>query len=292
MADIFALQDEVTQSVLAAVEPNLRSAEIARKSNVPTQNLNAYDLYLRALASRGSFADLKGGALAAEALLRRAIELDPHYSDAWAVLANVLAVQMILRWRGGPQAIAEMREAVSTAIRMGPENGLAHAMTYYLALFGGRADLDQAVQSAKRALALHPNSDDVRLHVGFTFFYNGEFEVALEHFEAGLRMAPFGPIVPRIQNGMAQVYFFQRRFDETISLENKAISIDPLNPATWRWKAAALAHAGRLDEARDTLRHLLTLTPDQSLSRARYSYRHQWMKDLLIDGLRKAGMPE
>ena len=51
IADIFALQDEVTQSVLAAVEPNLRSAEIARKSNVPTQNLNAYDLYLRALAS-------------------------------------------------------------------------------------------------------------------------------------------------------------------------------------------------------------------------------------------------
>jgi adenylate cyclase len=292
IADIFALQDEVTQSVVAAVEPNLRSAEIARKINVPTQNLNAYDLYLRALVSRGSFGDTKEGAVASEALLRRAIELDPHYSDAWALLADVLAMQMILRLRVGPQAIAELRETVATAIRLGPENGFAHAMSVFLAIFGRPADLDQAVQSAKRALALHPNSEEVRNDVGFTFVFNGEFEEALEHLEAGLRMAPFGPRIPRIQIGMAYAHFFQRRFDETINLANKIIQNVPEHPAAWRLKAAALAHAGHLDEARDTLRHYLTLNPDASISTARGNYRHQWMNDLLIDGLRKAGLPE
>src|SRR5262249_42215564 len=162
---------------------------------VPTQNLNAYDLYLRALAGRGSFGDTKEGALEMEALLRRAIELDPHYSDAWALLVDVLAVQILGRLRVGPQAIAELRETVSTAIRRRPGTGLAHAMAGYLVAVGGPAGLRQAVQAAKRALALHPNSDEVRNAVGWTFVRNGDFEAALEHLEAGLRMAPFGPRV-------------------------------------------------------------------------------------------------
>jgi adenylate cyclase len=290
IADIFALQDEVTQSVVAAVEPNLRSAEIARKSNVPTQNLNAYDLYLRALASRSNVN--RDGAVAAEALLRRAVELDPHYSDAWALLADALAVQIVGGWRVGPEAIAELRQTVSTAIKVGPENGLAHAITYYLAVFGGQADLDQAVQSAKRALALHPNSDEVRAFVGWTFMRNGEFEAALDHLEAGIRLAPFGPRIPRLQMGMAYVDFFQRRFDETISLANKVIPSIPENPHIWRLKAAALAHAGRLDEARDALRHVLILTPNASISTTLTNNRHQWMSDLMLNGLRIAGMPE
>ena len=208
------------------------------------------------------------------------------------MLADVLAPQITGRWRVGPQAIAELRETVSTAIRTGPENGLAHAVSVYLAIFGGPADLDQAVQSMKRALALHPNSDEVRASVGWTFMCNGEFDAALEHLEAGIRMAPFGPRIPRIQLGMAYVHFFQRRFDETINLANEVIRSLPQHPAGWRLMTVALAHAGRLDEARDTLRHLLTLTPDASISTARTNYRHQWMKDLFIDGLRKAGLPE
>src|SRR5262249_13952687 len=85
LTDIFALQDEATQSVVAAVEPNLRFAEIARKTHVPTQHLSAYDLYLRSLAEFDAFT--KAGLMAAEGLLRRAVEIDPNYSDAWTLLA-------------------------------------------------------------------------------------------------------------------------------------------------------------------------------------------------------------
>ena len=192
IADIFALQDEVTQSVVSAVEPSLRSAEIARKHNVPTQDLNAYDLCLRARTDLGS--DKKEDLQAAEVLLRRAIELDPHYSDAWALLADVFALQAAAGWRVGPEAAAELRQTALMAARVGPENGLAHAMaSAYLAFYGTAIDLDQAVEFANRAIALHPNSDEVCAAVGWTFVWNGEFEKALGHLEAGLRMAPFGP---------------------------------------------------------------------------------------------------
>jgi adenylate cyclase len=298
MADVFVLQDEITQSVVSAVEPNLRSAEIARTNNVPTENLSAYDLYLRARADLGSYS--KDSAQGAEALLRRAIELDPHYSDAWALLADSLARQVAGGWLGR-EAVAEVHRAASMAIRTGPENGFAHSIAgAYLAIFGG--SLDQAVNLVKRALVLHPNSDDVRAGAGWTFALNGDLETALEHLEAGLRMAPFGPRVGRILFGMTVAYFYQRKFDEAVDCSNKSFSELINGPNAWRYRTAALAHAGRIDDAHDALRHFLTLAPDASISAMRSNVRHQWMhepnvrhqwmRELLIEGLRKAGHPE
>jgi adenylate cyclase len=292
ITDIFALQDEVTQSVVSAVEPSLRSAEIARKHSVPTQDLNAYDLCLRARADLGS--DKKEDLQAAERLLRRAIELDPHYSDAWALLADAFALQNAAGWRVGPEAATELRQAALMATRVGPENGLAHAMaSAYIAFYGAANDLDQAVDFANRAIALHPNSDEVCATVGWTFVCNGEFEKALGHLEAGLRMAPFGPRVARVLQGMSEAYFFQRKFDDAINYATRALPRMPKNLAAWRLKIAALAHANRLDEAREALQHLATLKPANSISTLpRRNYRHQWMRDLYSDGLRKAGVPE
>ena len=289
MADIFALQDEVTQSVISAVEPSLRSAEIARKNNVPTRNLNAYDLYLRALAELGPFT--KDSLQAGEALLRQAIEIDPNYSDAWASLADCLGRQFAGGWRTGEDVSAEVIRTALMSTKVGPENGIAHGTaSAYLAFFGG--SLDQAVEFAHRAISLHPNSDIVRISVGWAFVYNGDFNVALTHLAAGLRMAPFGPRLGDLLVGIANAYFFQRNFAEAVDQANRALARMPGHPIVWRVKASALAHAERIDEARDTMRHLLTLLPNARASRLRANYRHQWMRDLLFDGLRKAGMPE
>jgi adenylate cyclase len=179
------------------------------------------------------------------------------------------------------------------AARVGPENGLAHAMaSAYLAFYGTAIDLDQAVEFANRAIALHPNSDEVCAAVGWTFVWNGEFEKALGHLEAGLRMAPFGPRVGRVLQGMSQAYFFQRNFDGAINYGNRALPRMPKNLAAWRMKIAALAHASRLDEAHEALQHMLMLSPTSSISTMRRpNFRYQWMRDLYLDGLRKAGMP-
>jgi len=289
LTDIFALQDEATQSVVAAVEPNLRFAEIARKTHVPTQHLNAYDLYLRALADFDNFTE--NGLTAAEGLLRRAVEIDPSYSDAWTLLAQALFHQLIGGWRVGTAAIEEANQAASIATKVGPENGLAHAVAgTYPMLFGG--SIDDAVELTLGAIALHPNSEMVRQCAGWTFLYSGEFDTALGHLETGLRIAPVGRGLGVLLHGIALTCFFQRRFNEAIDQASRALAKMPQNPHVWRVKAAALAHAGRIDEARDALGQLLTLAPESSIATTRAYFRHQWMRDLYRDGLRKAGLPE
>jgi adenylate cyclase len=186
-----------------------------------------------------------------------------------------------------------LRQTALMAARVGPENGLAHAMaSAYLAFYGTAIDLDQAVEFANRAVALHPNSDEVCAAVGWTFVWSGDFEKALAHLELGLRVAPFGPRVGRVLQAMSEAYFFQRNFDDAINHVNRALPKMPKNLAAWRIKIAALAHAGRLNEAREALQHMLALKPANSISTLRLNYRHQWMRDLYLDGLRKAGMPE
>jgi adenylate cyclase len=289
ITDIFALQDEVTQSVVSAVEPSLRSAEIARTNNVPTQNLNAYDLYLRALAENGAFT--KRSLEQAEALLRRAIEIDPNYSDAWALLADTMFLQIIGGWRVNAKVIKEAKQAALIATKVGPENGIAHAIAGGYPMFFGEP-IDKAVELAHRAFALHPNSDMVRNCAGWIFAYSGEFEIALGHFEAGLRIAPFGRRVGDMLHGMAFAHFFQRNFSEAVNQVSRALTHIPENPTAWGLKTSALAHAGRIGDARDAQRHLLTLVPKATISKMRFNYRHQWMSELLYDGLRQVGMPE
>jgi adenylate cyclase len=291
LSDIFALQDDVTRSVVTAVEPSVRSAEVARKNSVPTQDLSAYDLCLRARASLGA---VPPDSMQAEPLLRRAVALDPTYSDAWAMLADALAMPIARGLRTDHEAKKELIETALMATKVGPDNGLALAMAGgYLAMWGGPHELDRGVDLAKRALALHPNSDEVRGFAGWALMFSGELDAALEHLEIGLRLSPIGPRVPRITLGMMRVLFLQRNFSEVITLADKMRTRLSESPPYWRYRAAALAHAGRLDEARDALARLLTLIPAESISTVPADgYRHQWMRDLLFDGLRKAGMSE
>jgi adenylate cyclase len=291
MSDIFALQDDVTRSVVTAVEPNLRSAEVARKNSVPTQDLSAYDLCLRARASLGTTA---AESMEAEPLLRRAVDLDPTYSDAWAMLADALALPISRGLRTDPEAKEELVKTALMAIKVGPDNGLALAMAGgYLAMWGGPHELDRGVDLAKRALALHPNSDEVRTFAGWALMFSGELDAALEHLEAGLRLSPVGPRVPRLMLGMMRVLFLQRDFAEVILRADKVHSRLSENPPYWRYRAAALAHLGRLDEAHDAVARLLRLIPAETISTVPVAtYRHTWMHDLLLEGLRLAGLPE
>ena len=286
MVDIFALQDEVTQSVVSAIEPNLRSAEIAKKNTVPTENLDAYDLYLRALAKLDAFTkvDLEEG----EVLLRKAIAKDPHYSDAWAALADALARQVVAGWRRS--AADEAREAALNAVNLDPDNGAALALAaFVLAVMGG--SLDGAAEFAQRALSVHPNSAYVRTFCGWPFVYNGEFEKALECLRAGRRMNPFDPRFHMTLNAMAGAYFFQKDFEEAVASTRSVLARLP-HPVSYKYLAASLVYLDRINEARDAVRQLLSFDPSVSISNSRMFFRHRWMVEHLTDGLRAAGLPE
>ena len=287
--DVFALQDELAQTVVSAVEPNLRSAEIARKKTVPTENLAAYDLYLRALSELDPIT--KDGLERAEALLRRAIQLDPHYSDAWAALASALGRQIVGDWRTGTELTSEAQQAASMAIKLDPENGEALGVAAWaLAILGG--PLDQAADFARRAVMVHPNSAVVRAHCGWALVYSGDFEEALMHLQVGRRMDPLDPRFHQAQNAMAAAYFFQRDFQKALELARGVVARVPTHPVSLRWIAASLVHLGKLDEARAAIQKLRQAYPDFTVSKVRSYFRHPWMTELYLDALRAAGLPE
>jgi adenylate cyclase len=289
IGDVFALQDELAQAVVSAVEPNLRSAEIARKKTVPTENLAAYDLYLRALSELDPIT--KDGLERAVALLRRAVQLDPHYSDAWAALASALGRQIVGDWRTGAEPASEAQQAALMAVRLDPENGEALGVAAWaLATFGG--SLDQAADFARRALTVHPNSAVVRAHCGWALVYNGDFEEALTSLKAGRRMDPLDLRFHQAQNAMAAAYFFQRDFQKALELARGVVARVPTHPVSLRWIAASLVHLGKLDEARAAIQKLRQVHPDFTISRVRSYFRHPWMTELYLDALRTAGLPE
>lgn len=291
--DIFALQDRITGSVLAAIEPNLRSAEIKRAHSKPTENLDAYDLYLRALPE--FYALTEHGIRRAEALLRTALKLDPNYSEALAALADCIGRSMVGGWISRREGGELARDTALQAARADPENGIAlSTAAWVIATFTG--PLEEAVDLAHHALRLHPNSALVRTNCGWVFVFNNESDLALEHLHMARRISPL-VLDPRgyiTMDGIAAAHFFERRFDETVLWARRALQQSPANPVPLRYLSSALAHLGQDEEAQRVMRDLIACQPNVSLARVNLNYRvrYSWMKGMLIAGLKAAVMPE
>jgi adenylate cyclase len=288
--DVFSLQDEITASVVAAVEPTVTAAEIARAKQKKTENLNAYDLYLRAMADTY---DLRAATYErAEGLLRSAIEQDSNYSDALAALADCLARAALNGWKDFAPAVQEASEFARRSILAEPDNGRALAIAAWIyANLQGRHK--EARELAERALRSHPNSSMVRALTGWALLYCGKIEAAMELFVASQRMNPVDPLVRIATNGIGAAHFFAREFQESVEWNERVLQTTPGSTVAMRYLAAALAHLGRVSEAKEIIARLLRSQPNSSLSRSRQSaFEHQWMLDLYLDGLRRAGLPE
>jgi len=291
LGDIFELQDGITGSVLAAVEPNIRAAEIDRVRRRPVADLGAYDLYLRALPPLYAYTGT--GFAEAQALLRRAVERDGAYSDALAALADCVGRMALNGWMADREAaFAESCALAARAVAADPENpaSLATAAWAY-AMFGG--GFDSALELADRALALHPSSHAIRAYCGWVYAYAGESDRAIEQFDEARRLSPVDPRGYFPLLGIATAHFFARRFDQTIRVARRILSQVPEHNIARRYLAAALAHEGRTGEAQAAMHDLLAAQPGYSLAVAAHSrFRHAWMLDLWLDGLRMAGLPE
>ena len=290
-SDILDLQDRITTSVVSAIEPNILWAEISRSHVKPTGNLNAYDLYLRALPH--IYAYTNDNFLAAEKLLRRALDLDDRFSDAWTALADCLARRTMAGWLedwddGRDQACA----ASARAVEIDPENGRALAMAACnLAMLAGRND--EALELADRSLQLHPNSVHVRTNCAWVFIYDGQPNVALQHLDIARRMNPVDPRGYLAFNAMALAHLVAHRFEEADRWTQRALDQRAQFPGTLLFRAAALANMGRLAEAAATVKDLLVVQPKASIGRmAKDGFRIPSDRAKIIEGLRIAGLPD
>jgi adenylate cyclase len=287
--DVFALQDEITASVVAAVEPTVTAKEIERAKQKRTDSLSAYDLYLRAIAE---LYDYRSETFSrAEALLRSAIEQDPDYADALAALADCLGRSVLNGWRDWAAAVSESSEFARRAVVAEPDNGMALAVAAWVyGLQGRHSDARDLLQ---RALRSHPNSSNVREICGWVLLWGGEISAAMEQFMAGHRLNPIGPRVRVPTTGIGAAHFFAKPFEDAAEWCGRALQRTPTHNIALRYLAASLAHLGRMSEARAVVERLLASQPTSSLSRSRQSpFQRKCMLDLYLDGLRKAGLPE
>ena len=257
LGDIFALQDELTMSVIGAVEPTLRKAEIERARRKRPDNLDAYDLFLRALPLVSTA--MPEDADKALVLLEEAIRLEPDYAIVHGFIAWCHEQRYL---RGGLHS--ETREAARRhahlAIRSGADDAMALAMGGFVVGVVER-DYETALEALDRSLALSPSS---ALAFGFSAIvraWMGDDMTAIEHAKIGIRLSPFDPLIYLPYVGLAYANFFAGNFTQAARAARRATAANPRFSVPCYLLIASLVRLGRADEARAMAKILLELQP-------------------------------
>jgi adenylate cyclase len=291
VADIFDLQDRITESVVGAIQPSVRSAEIERARRKRPESLDAYDFILRAYPSIWSLE--RTANVEALKLLSQAIAIEPGYPLALSLAAWCHAQQVVYNWAADPEgARAEALRLAQMATAAGGEDdptiltvlGAAHTIV------GNHAS---AARLLEKALSLDPNSSWAWNRSGWLQNYLDHPEVAIEHFERALRLSPFDPMSFNIFVGISGAHFVAGRYRDAALWAEKGLLERP--GATWVYRnlVGIYARLGREADARAGLARLLNEYPDLTVSKVVSALVYsQPTLDRVAEGLRKAGMPE
>jgi TolB-like protein len=281
LEDVFNFQDQVAASVAGVIEPALQAAETARSADRPTNDLTAYDLYLRAYEMYFSSAEQIPEALR---LLERAIERDPRYGPALA-WASVCCLRLGADG-SSTDPVADRRKSVDYARRglqiAGGDPAVLANAALALAYYG--EDIGAMMRLVDRALALNPSFARGWYIGAILRMFAGEFDRAIEFAEASLRLSPHGRI-GQIFNVIGASLLFTRRFDEALPMLLLAIEDDPSFPTPYRYLAVCYAHMGRLDEARAVTARMSSISSSWSDADC---FRDAAHREFYLSGLRLA----
>ena len=286
--DIFDLQDKLTETIVVAIAPRVERAEIERTKRKPTDRLDAYDYYLRGVASL-----TMRKAAAARELFIKAVELDPSFAVCYAMAAHCYELEVIGGGLPSAEVIAQTARLARRAALLGNEDAVALTQAgHALAFVAG--EIDEGATLLDRAIMLNPNLALAWHQGGWTKVYLGEPEQAIERFARAMRLSPLDPLLlPWMQAGTATAYLLAGQYDQAASWAERALRGGPRNPAALRAAAASFALAGRLEEARNVAARFLEIFPDLGISRvAPFYFRRPEDLAGYIEGLRLAGLPE
>lgn len=292
LADIFDMQDRVTESVVGAIEPSLRVAEIARAAAKPTGSLDAYDLFLRALPLHS--ARTRESLETAIGLLRQALAIDPGYVRAKAWLGLFYSAR-VLRGLAAPgdreAAIGLARDVVASGTD-DPE-ALRYASDPLTLLAG---DHPAALAALHRALRLHPNSAGVLNALGHVHCFANDPAPAIAYLERAIRLSPLDPLIGYALFGLGRAHLMLGHDDEAVSFLQRCVPELRANDMGRRFLIQALTRVGRHAEARAEAAALLALWPDFSSGRVwRVLHPNLYNPAFVAEHLRAllaAGLPE
>ena len=283
LEDVFDLQDKVAIDVAGVIEPALQAAEVRRSATRPTNDLTAYDLYLRALAI--FYPITKERLLEALELLEEAIAIDPHCGPALSLAAMCQMRLVRESWAEVPEMAS--RKAVDLARQglqvAGDDPGILANSAFVLANFG--EEIGAMMALVERALALTPSFSRGWFLSGVLRLWASQPDVAIEHAEMALRLSPRERMGTPLSL-IGEAHFFKHEFAEAAPKLLQSIQENPGYPHSYRVLAACYAQMGRLDEAREIIVRLRVLTPDLVPSAAQL--RSPADRDLFLSGLRAA----
>lgn len=288
--DIFDFQDRITTSVVGAIQPSIRAAEIERAKRKRPESLGAYDLVMQALPS--IWALERSANQEATVLLDQALRLDPNYPLALSLAAWCRGQRVVYNWSTDIEADRRetLRQAQVAAV-------LAADDPFVLTVLGAALtithEFPRAAMMLDRALALDPNSAWAWNRSGWLRNYLEDPETAIEHFERSLRLSPFDPMSFNGIMGIGCAHFVAKRYDLAAQWQERALVESPSSVWILRTLVPSYALSGQMDKAREGVRELLQSYPGMTISDiVRALVFSPKIQQDIAKGLRLAGLPE
>lgn len=284
IADLFAVQDEVVQTIVATVAGRLEEVEIKRAKRWRTGSLPAYECLLRGKEHALGYGP-DDNRLARE-LFERAVQLDPQFGLAHAYLALVLLMEH--GFADAPQAIKiRAHDLALTGVRLDPTESRCHQFLGQSYLY--RQEHDQALFHLERATVLNPNDAHGIAQLGFVLALCGRAEEGIRQIHRAMRLNPFHP--PWYWADLSVALYTARRYEEALEACRRTVGVNS-KPWTHARLAACYAWLGRMEEAGAEAAEVLRQKPDFHLSSVRLAFKDPADTAHIFAGMRKAGLPD
>jgi adenylate cyclase len=291
LVDLFAVQDEVTRSIIGSIAPGIVSTEIQHSRSKTTVELDTWDRIMQAHWHIRRFTREDFGE--ASRLLEELLRQEPNNAVALGDLAFALHFAAIFGWTESPvAALARMSDVAQRAVNCDDQDAAAHTALAIHELFSGRHD--EALRRLRRAIELNPNSSFAHGYIGIVHAFAGDYDLAIESSREAMLLSPRDllMVIWRVADGWA--HLGAERFDRAAESAQLAIDWNSAFPDAHGILASALAHGGRMDEARIALDECVRQWPGLTLRDPRLirPFRRVADQERFLDGLRKAGLPE
>ena len=288
LADVFAVQDEITENIVAAIEPQLYAAENFRAQRKPPDSMDAWDLVMRALSHYWRVT--RQDNVVAQALLEKAIAIDPNYGQALGVLATSYMFTAHMGWMDKSAAIPVAERAALAAIRADSEDPWAHNALGHVYLFARR--FEDLLAEFEVALRLNPNFALAQAFYGLSLSYSGRWQEADEAARRALRLSPRDPYSAVYTGISAYAQFLGRNYEEAIRLSRESLRQRCDFVGAHRVLTAAAGMAGQADVAKAALQECRRAQPNISLA---WIAQHMPIKQVAdrehyLEGFRRAGL--
>lgn len=288
LADVFAVQDEITEAIVAAIEPQLYAAENFRAQRKPPDSMDAWDLVMRALSHYWRVT--RQDHVVAQALLEKATEIDSGYGQALGVLAASYVFSAHMGWLDMPAAMVKAERAALAAIRADGEDPWAHYALGYVYLLHRR--FDDSLAEFELALRLNPNFSLAQGFYGLALSYCGRWQEADTAARRAMRLSPRDPFSALYCGIDAYAQFLGGNYDEAIRMSRVAIRLRGDFVGAHRVLTAAAGMAEQKDVANTALQELRRVQPNISLSwlAEQMPIKQEPDRQHYLEGFRRAGL--